>query len=266
MRYRVYVLNGIALLLMMLSLSVKAVPTVETLQLAGGKSMHVLYDTPEHPIATLVMLPGGTGRIGVLPDGQLRYAHEFTVRTRAEWVARGYAVIIPDTPNRMNLRGYRHTSDYAQALATLLEQVQQRSSRPIFLIGASQGAIAAVNAAAHLSGITGIVLAEAVSIKGRSGETVFDASPGEVRVPVLIVTNKKDGCWVAPPSHVALVADALQRSIDVQRFTVEGGQQYAARACSALSPHGYKGIETDVIDGIQHWIEQLEAVNAHSEV
>lgn len=266
MRYSAYVVSGIAILLMGLSCSVHAAPYVETLQLTGGKSMKVLYDAPEHPTATLVMLPGGTGRIGVAPDGHLRHSHEFTVRTRAEWVARGYAIVIPDTPNRMNLRGYRRTSDYAQALAVLLEYVRQQSSRPIFLIGASQGSIAAINAAAHVPGVTGIVLAEAVSVNGHSGETVFDASPGDVRVPVLIVANKKDRCWVAPSSNASRVADALHRSTSVQIFTVDGGQQSAARACSAFSPHGYNGIETEVIEGIQHWIEQHKAINAHSEV
>lgn len=266
MRYGAYVFNRMAVLLMVLSFSVNATPYVETLQLADGRLMSVLYDTPAHPTATLIMLPGGTGRIGVLPDSQLRHGDEFTVRTRAEWVARGYAIVIPDTPNHMNLRGYRCTPAYAQALATLLQHVQLHSSRPIFLIGGSQGSIAAVSAAAHLPGIAGIVLAEAVSIKGHSGETVFDASPGDVRVPVLIIANEKDGCWVAPPSYASHIADALQRSTSVQIFTVDGGRQRVARACGALSPHGYEGIETEVIGGIQRWLEQQEAGSAHSEV
>lgn len=38
------------------------------------------------------MLPGGTGEVGIEPDGTLRHGANFVVRTRAAWVARGFAV------------------------------------------------------------------------------------------------------------------------------------------------------------------------------
>ena len=66
----------------------------------------MLYDSPGRPRATLVMFPGGTGRIGLRQDGSLQHADNFVVRTRAQWVARGYAVLIPNAVEGENLRGF----------------------------------------------------------------------------------------------------------------------------------------------------------------
>lgn len=233
-----------------------AAPRVETFGVEGGRSIRVLYDAPTHPVATLIMLPGGTGHIGIEPNGHIRHAHDFSVRTRNEWVARGYAVVIPDAPDRVSLRGYRHTAEYAQVLKALITHVRLQSTSPYYLISTSQGTIAAVNAAAQQLPIDGIVLAETVSVKGRSGETVFDAIPEAVRIPVLIVANAMDQCWVAPPSNAERVAASMSASQDVQILNVSGGSKVSSRNCGALSPHGYYGIEDNVIDGIQRWLEK----------
>ncbi len=82
------------------------------LPLGDGLGQRVLYDAPPHPRATLVMLPGGSGDIGVRRDGDLRHADNFVIRTRADWVARGYAVLIPDTVDQANLRGVRSSPAY----------------------------------------------------------------------------------------------------------------------------------------------------------
>jgi hypothetical protein len=60
------------------------------------------------------MLPGGSGDIGVRRDGDLRHADNFVIRTRADWVARGYAVLIPDTVDQANLRGVRSSPAYGR--------------------------------------------------------------------------------------------------------------------------------------------------------
>jgi hypothetical protein len=89
-----------------------AADRVVKLPLGGGLDLRVLYDAPPHPRATLVMLPGGSGNIGVRRDGDLRHEDNFVVRTRADWFARGYAVLIPDTVNETNLRDVRSFQEY----------------------------------------------------------------------------------------------------------------------------------------------------------
>lgn len=236
---------------------------VETLDLANGCALRMAYSAPKHPTAILLMLPGGTGRVELTPKGHFRHANDFTIRTRSDWLSRGYAVVIVDTPNDVTLRGYRHTAAYADVLARVIQRIRQQSSRPVFLLGSSQGTIAAVNGGAHVPDVAGIVLAESVSVKGHSGETIYSAGLESVHVPVLIVANHDDRCWVAPPEQADAIARAAQMSADITVVKVAGGQARTRRACGALSPHGYYGIESEVIDDIDHWLKQHSASQTH---
>lgn len=230
---------------------------VVDLPLGDGLRQRVLYVTPTHPRATLVMLPGGTGDVGVQRDGDLRHDDNFVVRTRAAWVAEGYAVLIPDTIDQASLRGIRSSPAYGRAVGKLIAYARAWAPIPVFLVGTSQGTIVAVNGASHAPGmVAGLVLTEAVSVPGRLGtETVFDADPEGVRVPVLIVANRDDGCDVAPPSNARRIAEAMTGSPEVQVVMVTGGAQKSGTACGSLSPHGYYRIEKKVVAAITTWLQ-----------
>jgi hypothetical protein len=226
------------------------------LTLPDGESQRVLYLAPMSPRATLVMLPGGSGDVGVEPRGDIRHDDNFVVRTRDQWVSLNYAVIIPDAAGHENLRGQRSSPAYARLIAALVDAAHKRSSGPVFLLGTSQGSIAAMNGAAHAraGSIAGVVLTESVSILGGSHETVFDADPGEVRVPALVVANDDDRCNVAPPQQAARIVAAMVQSADASLIRVQGGRQKSASPCGSLTPHGYYGIEATVIGDIASWL------------
>ncbi len=230
---------------------------VADLPLGAGLTQRVLWDAPSQPRATLLMLPGGSGEVGLRQDGDLRHDANFVVRTRADWVRLGYAVLIPDTIDRSNLRGVRSTPAYGALVDALAAYAQKQVRAPVFLLGTSQGTIAAVNGAAHARPglVSGVVLAEAVSVPGRfSTETVFDADLQGVRVPVLVVADLADACDVAPPTMAPRVAAAMARSPSVQVLTVGGGVQEAEKACGSLSPHGYYGVEDEVVTRVGAWL------------
>ena len=217
----------------------------------------VLYDAPARPRATLVMLPGGTGDVGVRRDGDLRHDDNFVVRTRADWVAGGYAVLIPDTIEAANLRGARSSPAYGRVVDGLAAYAHARAAGPVFLVGTSQGTIAAMNGAAHARPglVAGVVLTESVSVPGRLGtETVFDADPQDVRVPALVVANRDDACRVAPPSMAPRIVAAMTGSPDARVLMVGGGVQRSGKACGSLSPHGYYGIEDRVVGAVTGWL------------
>jgi rhodanese-related sulfurtransferase len=226
------------------------------LSLGDGLTQRLLYTAPARPMATLVMLPGGGGNVGVERDGDPRHDDNFVVRTRAQWAALGYAVVIPDTIDRANLRGLRSSPAYAALIGRLVAFAHAQARAPVFLIGTSQGAIAAMNGAAHAApgSIAGVVLSESVSRMGHSGETVFSADPGAVRVPALVVANRDDQCDVAPPEDAPKIAAAMTGSPDVRVLYVAGGIARSAKACGSLSPHGYYGIEGAVIGLIDSWM------------
>jgi dienelactone hydrolase len=231
--------------------------SIFNLKFRNGVRQHVLYLSQAAPVAAIVMLPGGAGKIGLKADGEIAHGDNFLVRTRDTWARRGYAVIIPDTIDQSSLRGDRSSLQYADIVVQLADFARSQASAPVFLLGTSQGSIAAINGAARAPPnlISGVILTESVSRIGGSGESVFSAAPEQVRVPALIVANKADQCDVAPPDDAPRIAAAMKNSPDVHVEYVDGGKARSPRACGSLTPHGYYGIETEVIDAIAHWID-----------
>lgn len=202
------------------------------------------------------MLPGGAGDVGIADDGDIAHGDNFVVRTRALWNAAGFAVLIVDSGDERNLRGVRSSPQYAARVGSLVAAAHAQAKGPVFLLGTSQGSIAAMNGAAHLRDgqVAGVILTESVTRLGGSRETVFDAHPDQVNVPALVVANTDDRCDVAPPQDAARIAAAMTGAPRVKIVTVSGGDQRSSRACGSLSPHGYYGIEQPVVDAIAAWI------------
>ncbi len=223
----------------------------------GGARQRVFLRVPPGARGTIVMLPGGSGQIGLERDGRFRHGANFVVRTRDLWLGHGYAVVIADAIDDPTLRGVRASPRYAAVMNGLVAFAHAHVPGPIFLLGTSQGSIAAMNGAAHAPAgtLAGIVLTESVSVLGGSRETVFSADPRLVRVPVLIVANRDDRCRVAPPDAAPHIAAALGNSPDVRVLKVSGGLKGAERQCDSLTPHGYYGIETKVVDAISRWMD-----------
>jgi pimeloyl-ACP methyl ester carboxylesterase len=204
------------------------------------------------------MMPGGSGEVDIERNTDLRHDENFVVRTRFLWTARGYAVVIPDALDHENMRGLRSSPEYAAVVDTLVEFAHTRvANEPVFLLGTSQGSIAAMNGAAHArpGQLAGLVLTESVSRLGGSHETVFDADPAGVRVSALVVANREDTCDVAPPGDAPKIAGAMSNSPGVKVLYVSGGTARSHKACGSLTPHGYYGIEQSVVTQIADWMQ-----------
>jgi hypothetical protein len=219
----------------------------------------VLYARPQSPRGTIVMLPGGSGDVGIDEDGDIAHGKNFVVRTRDLWLARGYAMMIPDAEDGRNLRGLRSSPEYADIILDLVRAAHAKTPGPVFLLGTSQGSVAAMNGAGHLSRaeLAGVVLTESVSRRSKSGETVFDVAPDRVTVPALIVANRDSACRVAPPEDAPRIAAAMTRAPEVRVIYVQGGVTRSWE-CGSESPHGYFGIEDAVVNAVVAWL------NAHT--
>jgi hypothetical protein len=233
---------------------------VSNVPVGGHELQKILYVAPAHARRAIVMLPGGAGNVGIEPSGELHHNENFVIRTRFLWVARGYAVIIPDALDHEDMRGRRSSPEYAAVVAALVQFAHTRvAGGPVFLLGTSQGSIAAMNGAAHAQPgqLAGVVLTESVSRPGGSHETVFDAGPADVRVPALVVANRDDACNVAPPADAPKIANSMGNSPGVRVLYVSGGLSRSRNACAALTPHGYYGIERQVVAQIAEWMQVL---------
>ena len=218
----------------------------------------VLFLAGRQAGAIVLLLPGGDGIIGLDSGGGVhQLGRNFLVRTLGQWVAQGFAVVLPDAPNGTSLTGQRHLPAYADAIGRAIEFGRSRAALPVWLIGTSAGTTAAVNGAAHLgSKVSGAVLTSSVTRRtGASGETIFDAEPGAVAVPVLVVSNEYDTCADTPPGDAPMVLSALMRSQRKELVMVTSGQTAkGSDPCQGMSPHGYLGIEGMVVQRISEWI------------
>ena len=232
---------------------------VTDLPLSGGDVQRVLYLSPEQPVAALVMFPGGDGVLSIEGNGHIRRDGNFLVRTRREWVARGFAVAIPDVPSdRSTLVGYRLGRGYGEIIRRIVAFVRTRTTAPIWLVGTSAGSPAAAAGAAHLPAgeIAGAVLTSSVSRPAKVVyETVFGADPGLIAVPVLIVSHRDDGCASTPPSDGERIRHALIKAPRSEIIMIAGGLPPKSDACEAFAAHGYYGAETEAIDRIAAWIK-----------
>src|ERR1700755_1733082 len=99
------------------------------------------------------MLPGGNGILEIGNDGSIRrMGRNLLLRTLPLWQAQGFAVAVLSPPNGMSLLGHRHTPAYAATIGQAVDLGRSRAIIPVWLVGSSQGSIAAVGAGARLGG------------------------------------------------------------------------------------------------------------------
>jgi pimeloyl-ACP methyl ester carboxylesterase len=232
-----------------------AQPVIADLPVSSGGTERVLFIAAPQPRATVVLLSGGSGVLAIDDAGNIRPGGNFLVRTRGLWAAQGFAVVVPGPPNGASLLGTRHSPAYLAALGAVIDYARSRVNAPVWVIGTSQGSTGAANGAAHLEPkVAGVVLTSSVTRTGRAGETVFNADPGAIAVPALVVSNSGDACTVSPPGDGPQLLAALTRSPRKELILVQSSQ-IQSDPCEAFSPHGYLGIEAMVVQRIADWIK-----------
>jgi pimeloyl-ACP methyl ester carboxylesterase len=161
-----------------------------------------------------------------------------------------FAVAILSSPNGMSLLGYRHTPAYAAVIGQAVDFVRTRANLPVWLVGTSQGATAAVGGAARLGGkVAGIVVMSSVTGRNSAGESLFDSEPAQITVPVLIVSNTGDTCPASPPTDAPKIAESLTHSPRKNILYLESAA-ITGPPCAAESPHSYFGIEQAAVERV----------------
>ncbi len=104
--------------------------------------------------ATLVLLMGANGQLGIFPNGSLRRDSHFLARVRGLFTARGPAVVLVDAPSdRGDLDGdFRETKNHAADPGAVIAYARKTFCQPVWLVGHSRGTHSAVTAAMRLAG------------------------------------------------------------------------------------------------------------------
>ena len=214
----------------------------------------------ERPKAAVILLPGGNGIVKLGPDGPEKGGN-FVVRTRNKFADNGLLVAVVDAPIedevQESLKGSRTTPEHATDVAAVAAYLKEQAEVPVWVVGTSRGTIGATNLASRLpETIHGIVLTSTVSESSKSGmPSAMDTDLANIKVPVLLVHHKKDGCYISPYSGMKKVQYKLTGTSTVDTMSFCGGEHKSRNPCKAKTYHGYLKIEDKVVKAISGWIK-----------
>ena len=246
--------------------SADAAEKLLTLAASSGAKMRVLLTgEPRTASANLILLAGGDGRVIISGKGEVkRMGKNFLLRSRALFVAEGFLTAVVDAPfDRRKppglLGGFRTSRNHARDLGTVAAALRQLNGKPVAVIGTSRGATSAANLAVRQKPGTvhAAVLTSALAKGGKKGTAVGDVPLVNITIPVLFVHNARDACKAARLGDVRSIVTRMKKArVKTDLIVVESKAQKAPKACQALTPHGFLGIEKEVVAGIAKWIRE----------
>ena len=226
----------------------------------GVTESFVLIRPSGTPAASVVLFMGGRGALGLQRGALGPRNTNFLVRTRQRFAEHGLLVAVVDVPSDRTseaLVGFRTSAEHAADVRALIAALHAEASVPVWLVGTSMGSVSAASVAARLTegGPDGVVLTSSVMGRNREmGESLQDVALDRIRVPVLVVHHRDDGC---PSSRYADTSWAMRRLSAAPKkelLTFSGGDAPQSPPCEPLAPHGYFGIDARVVDAIAAWI------------
>jgi hypothetical protein len=217
-----------------------------------------LLSTPaETPAAVAILFPGGAGSIRLRNEGgSIKFGEgNFLVRARQEFVKRGIASVVVDSPSDQP-RGmdddFRLSEKHSGDVARLMQEVKQRfPSLPVFLDGTSRGTISAAASGSRLGNeLAGVVLTSSLFLAARDGPGLSKFDYSTLKPSVLLVHHAEDACRVTPYREARTLADNRRYPL----ITVHGGSPPTSGPCDPFSAHGYLGKERETVDAIVKWM------------
>lgn len=225
----------------------------------GPQTQAVFIEQPTSaPPWVIVLFAGDEGVIALDETGPTTMRANFLLRTARYWTSAGDAIAIVDAPSDRSSGMndvFRLSEAHAQDLHVIVAALRQRfPAAKIALVGTSRGTISVGNVLHREPRLAdAYVLTSPVTI-GMRGETGLSGMHWDVgATPVLVVSNENDGCRVSPFS----AARTLAKDNRLQFLAVSSSERgrIGASECGAKSPHGFLGIEAQVLSAVSRWLE-----------
>jgi predicted alpha/beta-hydrolase family hydrolase len=232
----------------------------------GVTQAFLLVRSPKTPAASVILFAGGDGHLALSPPNEIgQLKTNFLVKMRERFANAGFLVAVIDTPSdRGDYWNFRTSKEHAEDVKQVIAALREMAPVPVWLVGTSMGSVSAAGVAGRLAegtaGPDGLVLTSSIVQTSRNtGETVKTAKLGDIRIPTLIVRHKDDACKFSSPGEAPSLYKALAQANPKELLTFEGGNPPKPDPCETQAPHGYFGIERDVVDAIIQWIKAPHA-------
>src|SRR6185312_13794307 len=213
----------------LLCVQVRAADTVSV-----GGAQAVLLKPNGDPVGSLILMAGGNGRLNIGPGGTIgSLKGNQLVRTREAYVARGFAVLVPDAG--VNVAA---AVKYMAAI-----------KRPVTLVGTSRGTQRAAEGLAAGARPDALVLTSGF-LSPQSGEgehrSVIALLGSPSRLPrTLVIHHRRDGCrWTSPNGVAPFVAWSGGKA----RVAWLDGGSASGDPCEARGHHGFNGQDSEVVN------------------
>ena len=234
---------------------VVTIPTREGVTL----SYMLVRQPASSPKAVVVTFVGSYGAINLgkrAAAGPVKFgpATNFLVRVRGQFADADIADVIVDAPSdqlpggmRDEFRmGRQHEADIRALVADLRRRFPEAK---VFLMGTSRGTISAAALGASMGDvIAGAVMSSTVTNRDKAGPALSGFDFETIRVPVLLVHHRQDGCHTSPYAG----AERLAKRYPL--VSVSGGDPPQSGPCEPQSPHGYFGLDVPVAQAIRAWM------------
>lgn len=226
-----------------------------TIDTRPGVTLPYWYMPRSDAMATIVLLPGGAGGIGL--RNSVPVSKNFLVRSRDLFARHGFNVAIVGRPSdKQDLTlAFRTTPEHIQDLRAIVIHLAKQSRAPIWLVGTSRGTVSATAAAIDFGtgNLGGIVLTASIT---RGTDAVPTQRLRDIRIPVLVVHHERDGCPLTRRDDIGFILRELTNAPVKKQVIVRGGNGAKGNPCEALHWHGFIGAEKETADVIAAWIKQ----------
>ncbi len=199
----------------------------EAVDVGGSRAALIM---PSSPHGSVILMPGGDGRISVSPDGEiLSLMGNQLVRTRSQYASAGLAVLVVDAG--VNLSA---AIDYMAKI-----------KRPVVVVATSRGTQRAAQGIAAGAKPDALVLTSGfLSPESGAGSNVISILGSPDRLPrTLVIHHREDGCRFTQPAGVDPFIKWSQGRARVA--WVSGGPENGD-PCQASGHHGFAGLDAQV--------------------
>ncbi len=240
--------------------------TEEVLQIkasSGAKLRTLLTGDPSTAKANIILLAGARGVLELSRTGEINAMKgNFLVRTRQLFADKGYLTALVDAPmDRRNkiglLRGFRASVEHGNDLARVAARLHTVNRKPVIVIGSSRGSVSAANLALRgaKGAVSAAVLTSSVVKDNAKGHSIKALPLGRIKIPVLFVHNERDACHATLLKDVKPVFRAMKKQGARADLIVVNSRNATSGHCKGRSPHGFLGIEKQVVEKIVGWLE-----------
>ncbi|MGD0413941.1 MAG: hypothetical protein ABSA80_01170 [Terriglobales bacterium] len=227
----------------------------------------IVTPTPT-PTAIAILLPGGTGLIGLAPNGTGGgtldvNSHNFVVRSRYLFAGHNLDTITLDAATDFyllpdGLAGYEGSAAHVSDILTVISWARSKApGLPVWIVGTSRGTGGAFVAGSYSpvqGGPDGLVLAASVN-DADDPDSVLAVNLAGITVPVLLINDAGSTCSLATSAAEKTVLKGLKNSPRKSIESVASGKLTALTDnCNGLSDHGFFGIEDTAVSDITVWI------------